>query len=109
MINEPARQIIEMVARKAGVRANAVSLETKLLHDLGIDGDDAEEFLTDFAHEFSVDMTGFSFMDHFGAELWWRFLPTFFGCKPGDYERKQPLTVKDLIAAAERKHWRTTP
>jgi hypothetical protein len=105
MLNELTQQILEMVARRSGVQVGSICLETRLLHDLGIDGDDAEEFIDEFARVYGVDMAGFKFLDHFGPELWWRFVPTFFGRRPKDYALKRPIAVEDLVRSVERRFW----
>jgi acyl carrier protein len=45
-----------------------LSEDTRLLHDLGMDGTDAVEFMEAFSEEFNVDMSEFKFDRHFGPE-----------------------------------------
>ena len=60
--------IIEMVAEKAPDQLREISLASRLFHDLGITGDDADELLTDYVDAFQVHMTGFKFTDYFTSE-----------------------------------------
>jgi len=95
-----------MVVDHTRVKEAVLTPRSRLLQDLGMDGDDAEEFLTAYAAEFGVDMTGFRFDDHFGPEaafdplvyLWWVL-----------FDRKKlqlaPITLADLTRSAREKRW----
>lgn len=50
----------------------SLSADTRLLHDLGMDGTDAVEFMEAFSEEFDVDMSEFEFDRHFwpGRRNW---------------------------------------
>jgi hypothetical protein len=61
-------QIKELVAKHALCPIDALSTETRLGEDLKIIGDDAEEFLKEFAAQFNVDMSGMVFSDYFPEE-----------------------------------------
>jgi hypothetical protein len=78
---------------------------SRLLHDVGIDADDASEILSDFSERFAVDLSSFAFQRHFGSELdagprW--VVRKIFG---GEAVRKSPVTVQDLVEAANRGRW----
>ena len=81
--------------------------QTRLLHDLGLDADDAEEFLDAFAREFHVDMSGFPFQRYFGSELdagiRWCTRKIFGDRGVG----KAALTLQDLAVAARTGKWET--
>jgi acyl carrier protein len=49
-------------------KENQIVPSTRLLHDLGIDADDAAEILAAFSEKFSVDLSSFPFSMHFGSE-----------------------------------------
>ena len=98
-------QVRDFLCEQWRVRPERLTPSTRLLHDLGIDGDDAEEILTDFAERFHVDLSSLSFMRHFGSESdagrrW--AARKIFG---GDSVRKLPVTVQDLVDAAIRGRW----
>jgi len=88
-----------MVRRHSGLRPEKIRSESRLLQDLGIDGDDAEYLLVEFFERFDVDMSNFNFRRFFMGE------PQLFNfLKFGDKERLMPLTVDDLCrSAAARK------
>jgi hypothetical protein len=103
---EASERIIQIVARKAGKRPRQITLETRLLHDLGLYGDDAEEVLSEIEKEFHVDYGGFQFDRYFfreGFALW--LAPGFLYRRL--IERKQPLTVAMLVRIARGGHLRT--
>ncbi len=86
-----------------------LSPETRLLHDLGLDADDAEEFLEAFAHEFSVDMNAFPFQRYFGNEvdagIRWCTRKLLGDRGVG----KAPLTLQQLVVAARAGKWEAQP
>lgn len=90
-------QISGIIARHTGIPQERIRPENRLLHDLGIDGDDAGELLTDFAKTFHVEMSGFDFAMFFLSEPhlfnFWKFLF-------GKTKRLPPLTVDDLCRSA---------
>ena len=94
-----AEWITRMLSERCGVPISSISPETRLLHDLRITGDDADEFLTDYVDAFQVDMGGFKFLDHFTTEP---STPDFAGWQ--DCPLK-PIKVRDLAEAASRKKW----
>ena len=63
-----AHRVLDFVVRASGARPGSVHLETTLAEDLGLDGDDADQFLESYAQEFRVDFHGFDFHEHFGNE-----------------------------------------
>ena len=100
------QEIVSLLAKKTGLKVAELSLDARLLHDLGVDGDDARELILAFAHEFGVDISAFRFSKHFRSEpsllnvLW--FLPSH---KEERIERKVPVTIRDLVEAARSKTW----
>jgi hypothetical protein len=64
------------------VAPEKIKLESRLLHDLGINGDDAEYLLMDYSKTFHVDMSEFNFWKFFMGEPnlfnFWKF---WFGDK----------------------------
>ena len=78
---------------------------TRLLHDLGIDGDDATEILTAFSEKFRVDMSSFPFALHFGSEAGAGYRWVVRKIKGGDSIPLLPVTVQDLIDSANCGRW----
>jgi hypothetical protein len=79
-----------------------------MLHDLGIDGDDAAGLLTEFAEAFSVDMSSFPFSRYFGSEAGAGYRWLVRKIRGGDAVAFPPVTVEDLTDAANRGRWVTT-
>ena len=86
------------VAEFTGVSESELNADTKINADLGVDGDDALEFMTAFEGRFQVDLSGFVFRKYFGPEGW---NPTAL-LTP---KRPDPLTLGQLAEAAEAKVW----
>lgn len=77
-------------------------MESRLLQDLGIDGDDAAELLEKIGDECGVDFTGFDFERHFWPES--NIVNIFFG--PARVrDAKIPIKVVDLVNAAGSGRW----
>jgi len=98
-------QVRDFLCKQWRVSPERLTPGSRLLHDLGIDGDDASEILADFGEHFGVDLSSFPFQRHFGSELgagsrW--VVRKVFG---GDAVRLSPVTLQDLIDAANRGRW----
>ena len=87
------------------VSRQSVTASTRLLHDLGIDGDDAIEILTDFGKRFGVDFSSFSFERYFGSELGAGIRWLVRKVHGADAIRFPPITLQDLLDAANRGSW----
>ena len=100
-----------MVSEFTRVRPQVLTLETTLFYDLGIDGDDADEFFEEFGRTFGVDLTDFNIQSHFGPEVSVPFLSIliwFQGWWTGDYHRAAgvvPISLHDLVQAAQARRW----
>jgi hypothetical protein len=93
-------RICDLVSRQCGIRPEKIGSASRLLHDLGIDGDDAAELLSDYSTIFAVDMSGFDFDRFFrGEPHLFNFLRFWFGSKA----ELLPLTVEDLYQSALHK------
>jgi acyl carrier protein len=92
-------EIIDFAAHETGVKANKVALSTRLLQDLGMDGDDAVEFFDLFSDKFKVDLSQLSqhWHHHFGPEGFLHGLP-FRGLE-------MEITIQDLLDAAIAGRW----
>ena len=135
-------EIVGLIAHERGLPSHKVTLSSRLLHDLGMDGDDAVEFFREFEERYDADLaTLYEHWDrHFGPEglgspttflvmLVLLFLPLPLiplGISPAlvwgaeiaavllwHWPVKQwplkdktiPVTVEDVIVAAETKRW----
>jgi hypothetical protein len=91
---DPTVRVRQLVATERGMQLESISLESRLLEDLGMEGDDAQEFFQRFAREFDVDLSAMRWRRHFSDE-------GFFSWSTPDI----PVTVRDLIDAASAKRW----
>ncbi len=111
MSNTLSDEVIDFLSRRQAVPRERLTLETHLREDLGMEGDDASEFLEDFSKRFGVDFSEFNFDRHFGPEVAFNPVLLFIGFvfkRPSRLHPdlgKYPITVKHLILIAENKHW----
>jgi hypothetical protein len=99
-------RVIEFV--RLETRAGAeLSSETDIARDLGVDGDDAREFMIEFHRQFDVDLSKFEFDRHFGSEGF--KLTAAIKSALGRGERKVPVTIGLLCVAAETRQWPSYP
>ena len=100
MADAQREQVRNCVARHSGLAIEKIAPESRLLHDLEIDGDDAADLLIDYSKAFTVDMTDFSFDQFFMGEShvfnFWKFW------QRGE-DHLLPLTVEDLYQSALQK------
>jgi acyl carrier protein len=99
-------QVNSFIASRLNVSLETLMPDTRLREDLGVDGDDAIEFLEDFAETFGVDMTDFRFSKHFGPEA--GFNPFYYAYISLLKKRKvdtSPITISDLTTMAAAKRW----
>lgn len=80
-----------------------ITLATDIARDLGVDGDDAREFIRRFAGRFSVDMSAFDFAMYFGGEGFdpIALMKSFLAGR----RTKVPMTVGRLLEAAKERRW----
>jgi len=77
--------------------------ETRILQDLGIDGDDAKEFIMSFANNFNIDSNGFEFDKCFGPEA--GFDPFSWVCSKftkNNNEKVQEISIQKLVEVIEK-------
>lgn len=99
--------LIQFVAAELGVSPSRLARNTRLFHDLGVDGADGPEFMRAFAQRFGVDLSGFDPSLHFGPEAgpnpflwaWWSIT--------GTGPRVVPIELGDLQASVEMHRWIT--
>lgn len=104
MDNAIYKEVRALVAKYRSIKEDRLSEDTDIFK-LGMDGDDAREFMEVFAKEFGVDMSEFEFSKHFGPE---GFNPvSFLYCLLFARERlrRLPITLGDLTEAAKTKKW----
>jgi len=70
MTTDLEERIIAFTAEETGLKPEKIRLDCRLLHDLGMDGDDAVEFFEKFSETFHVDLAVLreNWRQHFGPE-----------------------------------------
>jgi hypothetical protein len=97
--------VFRLVAFHSGLTEVRLHAGDRLLHDLGIDGDDASELMSAFFRMFPVDPCDFHFRDHFcdeGIPLTWPFLMIANLIEP---PQLRAITIGDLVRAAHERRW----
>lgn len=84
-----------------------VDASTRINHDVGLSGDDAEEFLHAFSEQFRVDLTDFNFNRYFADEPH-LLTPLFAVIRLVRTVRigREPLPVERFIRAVQCGKWR---
>ena len=101
MTDDIANIVLQVISKTIGMGVREITMESRVLHDLGLDGDDAIEAIQEISRKCSMDISEFNFETYFRSEptlltlLW--FLPSQ---RRNRLDKKQPLTVGALIAAA---------
>jgi acyl carrier protein len=99
------KAVFQLVYRRSGRPVSTLSSQDRLLQDLGIDGDDAAELLLELSRAFQIDMSTLEMAKHFRSE------PNLFsvlrlpGSRKKELAEKVPVSVADLIRAAETRKW----
>jgi hypothetical protein len=98
----------DFVSESCGISIDSLTPGTRIEEDLGVTGDDAAEFLADFAERFDVEMAGLDFHKHFGPEgcnpLWLLYTPDWL-----ENHGRSPVTIDHLVRVAEVKRWFSPP
>jgi acyl carrier protein len=106
-------RVIQFVSERVGVNRERLTLETTLFGDLGIDGNDGRDLVNAFGSRFGVDLSGFDPSKHFGPEAGC-FPPTaiyqlvreyVFGDDAHELAGVVPISIRELVEAAETKRW----
>ena len=100
-------QVKVFVAEFASVHKGRISAETRVNDDLGVDGDDGEDFLNAFCDRFGVDPNLFPPDKYFGPEAGANPLSVLVcltrRVTTGSWSGLSPLTVGDLVKAVDRR------
>lgn len=107
-------KILSFVSNQTGYRREELCMNTSLLHDLHLDGEDAASLILEFSKEFGIDANSFTFYALcFNKEGPWDFIFSPFVlirsayvylAKP-EYCKKKPLLIQDMYRAAKERIW----
>lgn len=106
--------VADFIEQQTGFPRKRVQPSTSLLADVGLDGDDAEQFFLAFSKRFDVTLDQFNLSKHFGGEG----LPGFsgfaiplnlilrlFGRDAHRTSDLHPIRVEELVQAVKLKRW----
>ncbi len=101
-------EIIQLVCEQTGSSQKRVNLESRLFHDLGVDGADGWDIIQEMAKRYHVDVSDVRMDKYFGPEMAatpltfirWIISPSF---RRG--EEFTPIWVYDLVACARAGKW----
>jgi acyl carrier protein len=102
------REIIQLVCKQTGLSMSRVGLESRLFHDLGVDGADGWEIIEEAANKYNIDISEVKMENYFGPEaaatpltlIRWLTSPAF---RRGD--KFTPIHVRDLVACVRAGKW----
>ncbi|MFM2394762.1 MAG: hypothetical protein RLZZ546_2744 [Bacteroidota bacterium] len=98
---EIRNKIIEIIKQNQGEISKNISDDTNL-SEIGIDGDDANDVMSNYFTTFRIDANNFIFEEYFGYEgfSFIEFLRTIFG-----RQKLKKITIKLLIENAIKGKW----
>lgn len=94
-------EIIEFVRERTGVQN--VNPESDINSELGVDGDDFHELMSEYSDKFNVDMDNFLWYFHSGEEG--QNLGGIFFAPPYKRVDRIPITPKTLFTFSETGSW----
>ncbi len=108
-------EIIELARSQTG--AKTITANTRLYSDLGMTGDDAQEFMTAFAVKYDVDMESFIWLRYFddeGSDMLAPAMaliasvlsPSFAVRWQAAHEAEREITIAHLVDIATERTWR---
>lgn len=104
-------EVTEFVASFVGIPSEHISPSTKIFGDLGVDGKEGSDLLVAFGERFNVDLSALDVTKHFGPEGLWPWAPLYWvllwlrSGTPEQKARVSPVTIADLVRAAESGKW----
>jgi acyl carrier protein len=99
--NDIFEKLKNFVIKESYVEDEVITTETKIADDLGVNGDDAVEFLIAYGKEFDVDVSKFMAADYFSPEGsgFISLIKSFLRIE--DDSTKKHLTVGHLLKGIE--------
>jgi acyl carrier protein len=63
-----SKELVDFVIERSFTKRDIVTPDTRLMHDLGLNGDDAIEFMMEYGKRFNVDLSRFFANEYFDGE-----------------------------------------
>jgi hypothetical protein len=96
-------KLIEFVSETTSIRKSKITLDSRLLEDFRIAGDDGKELIESFGREFGVDVSKFDSESYFGKESSNPFMVIKNFIFPRQEASHKAITVNDLLIAIHDK------
>ena len=90
-MNNKESEVIDFLSNFLSIKKDEIKLDSSILFDFGVTGDDGEDLIKTFSEKFSVDISEFNSELHFGSEGFLSFFRKI----------QRELKVYDLINAAK--------
>lgn len=97
--NSIFEQVAKRLSELQGMPIDKIKPSTRLREDLGLNGDDVDDFLV-FLTELGVDLAKFDFFQYFSDEphMLWIF-------RKQNWRPKITLTVAEIVRTVEARTW----
>ena len=98
--------VVEYIAKEFNLNKSKLNLETSLMSDVGLDGDDVLDFLVEFFEEFGIEYKTTNYLDFVpieGSGVFSTLLSLFTLFKRK--RDKNEIFVKDLVISLDKKKW----
>jgi hypothetical protein len=102
-------EIQNFVAGYLNVAPGNIDVNRRLVEDLNIVGDDAEDLIREYAEKFKVDMSEFDFEFYFPTESQVSSFLYWFSGLLGFRRSRPEVTIRKLAEIAERGRWPSQP
>lgn len=94
-LDKSLESLFLFVKKESCLEDETIGLDTSLEDDLGMYGDDAVEFILNYAKHYGVDVSNFMAADYFSSEGR-SALSVVFSSLFRDGKKRKPLTVRHL-------------
>lgn len=102
---ELSQPLVTFLSEELSVPSSRLSATTRLLQDLGVDGDDGVELIESYGLRFGVDLAGFQPARHFGPEAGGNPLTWAWWVVSRHWPKFVPITVADLEISLRHRRW----
>ena len=97
--------VLSRISRKTSIPESRLSMDSQLLQDFGVHGDDAQELLLESSEVFLVDFSDFIFGRHFRSEPSLLSILKPPSARRREFAEKTPVRIGDLVAAVKCERW----
>ncbi|QTL36564.1 DUF1493 family protein [Pseudoalteromonas viridis] len=96
------KQVLDFVSLSCSIPVQKLTMSSTLQGKLGLDGDDADEFMNSFFEEFQIDRSSFNFEKYFSNESSINPFSLFWKSKKRSIEK---IDLSMLANAVKTRRW----